>query len=552
MRLPARRASARLKQWLTDRAIEGTAPEELSALAITTLRAWMVEIPARSTVDRLVGTCSSSGEDAMWQRIKDRLTPEFCVAIDELLVAKEDGRSTLFQLKQYPPEPTPAAINAYLDRFDLLRSLDLGQVDLAGLSAQMVKHMIELVERYDVKELRRFAPAKRYVLVACFLVEAQKTTLDHLVEMNRVFLTGMSRRARHALENRHKEIRQRAKKGLDTVLQAMDIILDRSRPAATLIDELYLEVDEASLRAAVATCRDLQNLGDHGYFDELRTRHSHLKRYLARFLALPFKGQPGIEGLLSAIATAAKLNSGEIERLPADTPVQFAPAAWRGALADGEGQLDRRLWEIALAFAVRDALRSGDLYLAESRHHVSFWNLIYNADQWKEKRTRAYDDLKLSSAVDTALDPLRTEFDQAARAFVDGLETNPFAKLRDNALELSRRDAIAEPDAVRDLRRVIETHLPRIRIEAKELLGEAVRVGVVLAGPEQRVVVEQAVEHVDGFARRGGDRARTERAELVGHMRVDRDRPVVVPEVPRIERGEQRARLNAEPLTIRR
>src|SRR5882724_269771 len=66
-------------------------------------------------------------------------------------------------------------------------------------------------------------------------------------------------------------------------------------------------------------------------------------------------------------------------------------------------------------------------------------------------------------------DRLTPEFciavDKAARAFVDGLETNPFAKLRDNALEISRRDAIAEPDAVRELRRVVETHLPRIRIE---------------------------------------------------------------------------------------
>jgi hypothetical protein len=42
--------------------------------------------------------------------------------------------------------------------------------------------------------------------------------------------------------------------------------------------------------------------------------------------------------------------------------------------------------------------------------------------------------------------------------------------------------------------------------QARGLLGEAVRVGVVLAGAEQRVVVEQAVEHVDGFARRAGDR----------------------------------------------
>jgi hypothetical protein len=37
--------------------------------------------------------------------------------------------------------------------------------------------------------------------------------------------------------------------------------------------------------------------------------------------------------------------------------------------------------------------------------------------------------------------------------------------------------------------------------EAEQLLGEAVRVGVVLAGPQDRVVLEQAVEHVDGLSR---------------------------------------------------
>jgi hypothetical protein len=54
-----------------------------------------------------------------------------------------------------------------------------------------------------------------------------------------------------------------------------------------------------------------------------------------------------------------------------------------------------------------------------------------------------------------------------------GLETNPFAAIRDGQLELRRRDALEVPERVREVKRVIETHLPRIRIE--ELLVEVDR-----------------------------------------------------------------------------
>jgi hypothetical protein len=62
-----------------------------------------------------------------------------------------------------PPEPTLAAINAYLDRFDLLRSLDLGQVDLAGLSAQMVKHMIDRHRSFSA--IRWVSPSLPFVML---------------------------------------------------------------------------------------------------------------------------------------------------------------------------------------------------------------------------------------------------------------------------------------------------------------------------------------------------------------------------------------------------
>jgi hypothetical protein len=211
-------------------------PEELPGLTVATLRAWKVEIPGRSTLERHISNAVTRGAGRLWQRFLARLPSEFRDKIDQLLaVADGDRHSALFQFKQYPPEATPAAILEYLDRFDLLRAMGIDRVDVSDLNTEIVQQLAELGHRYPANDLRRFAPSKRYALVTCFLVEAQKTTLDHLVEMNRQFLTGMARRARRAVELRQKEVRQRAKRGLSIVLQAMDIILDEQRPPETRV-----------------------------------------------------------------------------------------------------------------------------------------------------------------------------------------------------------------------------------------------------------------------------------------------------------------------------
>lgn len=451
----------RLKRWLDERANEGTSGVSLFDGAIRILREWKVEVPPRSSLERLVRAASARGEEVSWQRLYERMSPEFCAAIDGLIaVADRDRRSMLFQLKQYPPEAKPRAILTYLERAALFRSVGAGAVDFTGFDGETIGELADMVRRYDVDDLKRFGPAKRYALIACFLAEAQKTTLDHLVEMHRAFLTGMSRRARNAVEKRHREVRSRATKGLATVLQAMEIVLDRSRPPAEVLDDMFNQVDEETLRAAVVMCREFHQLGDHGYIDEMLARHSHLKQYLPTFLELPFRGEPGTEPLVAALGIARKLEAGD--RLPGDAPIDFATGVWRAAL---QRQRDRRVWEIALAFAVRDALRSGNLYLEASRHHVSFWNLVHDKAAWERERDGAYRKLSLPPEAATALGRLRTEFDQAVGDLAAGLGQNPFASLVDGRLAYSRDDADEEPTSAVELRRVIETRIPRIRIE---------------------------------------------------------------------------------------
>jgi TnpA family transposase len=288
--------------------------------------------------------------------------------------------------------------------------------------------------------------------------------------MHSQYLTGMSRRARHALDTRRRALRRQAKTGLDIVLAALELMLDPTRPPETARTDLYAVMDEPTLRTAIQRCRTWQRLEERGFVDELRARYPHLKRYLPTFLTLPFAATPGMQPLLTDLDLARQLHAGDLKAVPDDAPLQFVPAAWRRALWQESGQLDRRVWELALAFAVRDALRAGDLYLAESRHHVSFWNLVYDDRRWQEERHQAYVMLDLPSDADRALDRLHSEFTQVAAAAARGLAQNPFTMIVDGRLHLKRRDALEVSERVRAVRRMMETHLPRVRIE--DLLRE--------------------------------------------------------------------------------
>jgi hypothetical protein len=53
---------------------------------------------------------------------------------------------------------------------------------------------------------------------------------------------------------------------------------------------------------------------------------------------------------------------------PEEVPIAgIVPAGWQSVLRKEGGTIDKRLWEIGLALAVRDALRSGNPYLPDNR-----------------------------------------------------------------------------------------------------------------------------------------------------------------------------------------
>src|SRR5205807_5031059 len=131
----------------------------------------------------------------------------------------------------------------------------------------------------------------------------------------------------------------------------------------------------------------------------------------------------------------------------------FIQPAWRLHLYREDGRPDRRVWEIGLSLAIRDALRSGDLYLAESRRHVSFWNLVYDERQWADERNASYVQLNLPNEADRVLNQLCREYaevvERAERAIGGGLIhlSCSFGQLRPDEQSTHKHKANADDDS---------------------------------------------------------------------------------------------------------
>ena len=312
-----REAQDRLERSVHALAAQGLPAAEVFRRAEELLRAWKVVLPAPTTLERIVASVTSRGRHEVVEGIAGRLTPAMRHAIDDLVqVPDGDRRSSLFQLKQYPPEANAAALLTHLERWDRLRSLGVGQIDLTDVSPVLVQELAQLARRYDADDLKRFAPAKRYALAACFLVETQKTVLDQVVAMNDQFLTALCRRSRNAFEARHRESRRHVKKGLEALLAAVEILVDPQQPRETLLDVLDRRIDRHALRGAWDDCREFQRLEERGYIDELCARYAYLRRYLPAFFELPFQGEPGTGPLQEGLALTRTLNAGDKRTCP--------------------------------------------------------------------------------------------------------------------------------------------------------------------------------------------------------------------------------------------
>ena len=425
-------------------------------------------LPPRMKLGRIVASIKNKTQQKIYDKINERISPKLRKQLNQILNSSRVASVISLQgLKRSPPAPSVKVIHRYLDRLKWLEDVGIPTLDLSSVHVSWVEIFYSLTCTYNIRDLRRMPASKRYALLVCFLSEAHKIVLDHLVDLNEKMLQTKTRESRNKFKNKVAASRHDAKIAEGILIDTVKAMYKQKETEDIMLSQFIASLNNAAINKAVEDCEANHRYEDNGLLRELQRRYPYLRKYTGQFFNLDFKAGAGSETLLEAINILRQLNDGTLKNIANDAPCDFVKSAWKKSLHNPDGTINQRTWELALYFATEEALSRGDLYLLHSKNHCNFWHTVYDDKTWQQQKDAAYEKLKLPTRFGDILRNLVEEFNtnvQHAREQL--LQKKDFAYIDDNGeLKLHKDDALFIPESVKKLRQQIESRLPMIRIE---------------------------------------------------------------------------------------
>ena len=373
--------------WLVDAAVGTRTSEALVAAMLDELRARRIIVPGPTTVERACADALVAAERRVAHRIADRLSPDVRTRLIRMLSERvEDGPSRTLScfvwLRRTEPGGNSADANRLLERLEWLEELAIPAEVIAGVSPHRIARLRRQGERYYADGLRDVPEARRLAILAVCAVEWRAVLADAVVETHERITGRLFRQAQRACA----ALVEERKGAIAGVLRSVAALGNAMVHARTVGSDVTAAVAHSvgweELAQLAATATSLTAAIDADPIDHLGGGYHRFRRYAPRMLeALDLHGGRSAEPLLEAVGVLRDLNRRGRTELPTDVPTSFASSKWKKRIVPSDRLVssgtgappttvpDRRMWETAVLFRLRDALRSGDVWLAHSHRH---------------------------------------------------------------------------------------------------------------------------------------------------------------------------------------
>ena len=355
-----------LKSWLASEAETAISNEYLARRFVEECRRTMTILPSISTIERLCADALVAAERRIETRIVDRLNDVIKDQLDVMLTEQMDGRISRFiWLRQFEVGKNSACINRLLDRLEFLQGIKLSVDVFDGVPPHRIIRLRRQGERYFTDGLRDISSDRRLAILAVCAVEWRTTIADIIVETHDRIVGKIWRDASRLCDVQIKDAKTSLQETLRSFKSLGAALLEAKGDDAPLDPAVANTCGWNNLESLVATAAQLGNTMSAEPLAHVAQGYHRFRRYAPRMLcALDIKAASLAEPLMAA-ANIIKENK-DVE----DRPITFLRRnkKWLRHLKD-QNPDSHRLWEVAVMSHLRDAFRSGDIWLANSRRY---------------------------------------------------------------------------------------------------------------------------------------------------------------------------------------
>ncbi|MDE2466674.1 MAG: Tn3 family transposase [Alphaproteobacteria bacterium] len=362
----AGRGARDLKIWLDDATETARSNEDLARRFVEQCRATRTVLPGITVVERLCAEALVAAERRVEARIAGRLDDDMRTRLDALLTENAGGSVTRFVwLRQFEVGQNSADMNRLLDRLEYLQALDLGRGILADVPLHRVARLRRQGERYFAGDLRDISGDRRLAILAVCALEWRSAIADAVVETHDRIIGKTWREAKSRCDARMDDAKSALKDTLQSFKTLGAALLEAHEDRASLEEAVGNAGGWISLKGLVATAAQLTDTFAADPLAHVGHGYHRFRRYAPRMLrVLDICAAPVAEPLLAASAIIAGTATAAV------LPMTFLRrgSKWLRHL-NAEADEASRLWEVAVLFHLREAFRSGDIWLAHSRRY---------------------------------------------------------------------------------------------------------------------------------------------------------------------------------------
>jgi len=356
-----------LKAWLEQEAETAKSNDDLARKFVEECRRTQTILPGVTVIERLCADALVAAERRIESRIASRLDDQTKERLDALLTEIVDGKVSRFVwLRQFEVGSNSAGVSRLLDRLEFLQGLGLPPNILDGIPPHRVTRLRRQGERYFADGLRDITSNRRLAILAVCAIEWAAAVADAVVETHDRIVGKTWRDAKKLCDARIADARSSLQETLRSFKDLGAALLEAKGDGASLDDATETACGWTRLEGMVATAAELTDTMAADALAHVVHGYHRFRRYAPRILrALDIQNAPVAAPLMKAARVIAEDK--------ADAPRQAAflrkNSKWHRHLNAQEPD-DNRLWEVAVLFQIRDAFRSGDIWLSHSRRYA--------------------------------------------------------------------------------------------------------------------------------------------------------------------------------------
>ena len=359
----------------------------LATALVQNLRGQSILLPSINVIERICAEAITRGMRRIHTLLTGSLTDPHRQQLDGLLNPRESSNvSAIAWLRQAPGAPSARHMLEHIERLNAMEALMLPD----GIERQIHQNRLLKLAReggqMTAQHLRDLEATRRYATLVAVVLEAKATVIDEIVDLHDRIIGTLFNRAKHSHEQQFQQSGKAINEKVRLYWRIGHALLEAKKAGADPFAAIESVIPWDAFTQSVEEAQKLSQPEDFDYLHRIGDRYAQIRRYAPALLeALRLKAAPAAQDILKAVETLKALNADNARKVPKEAPTSFVKKRWESLVFTDDG-VDRRFYELCTLAELKNALRSGDIWVQGSRQFKDFDEYLLPAEKFASLR----------------------------------------------------------------------------------------------------------------------------------------------------------------------